>query len=72
VKIRIEMDKIEVIVEQTSTGYSAYAKNYPAFTTGESLSDLKSNMVESINLFLEMEGQGKSVSQHNLAFLIMD
>ena len=50
------MKKIEIIIEATSTGYSAYAKEFEKFpvgTTGRSLPQLKSNMVEALNLFFE-------------------
>ncbi len=43
--------KIEMIVEKTKTGYSAYAEKYPVFTVGKSLEELKSNMIESLNLY---------------------
>lgn len=43
--------KIEMIVEKTRTGYSAYAGKYPVFTAGKTLDELKSNMVESLNLY---------------------
>jgi len=47
------MKKTEMIVERTKTGYSAYAKNYPVATTGKDLIELKSNMVEALNLYFE-------------------
>jgi hypothetical protein len=50
------MRKIEMIVERTKTGYSVYAKNYPVATTGEDLSELKSNMVDALNLYFEEKG----------------
>lgn len=43
--------KIEMIVEKTRTGYSAYAEKYPVFTVGKTLEELKSNMIESLNLY---------------------
>ena len=51
------MKKIEIIVERTNTGYSTYAKNYPVITTGNDLIELKSNMVEAVNLYFEEKGQ---------------
>ncbi len=47
------MRKIEMIVERTKTGYSAYAHKYPVATAGEDLIELKSNMVEALNLYFE-------------------
>jgi predicted RNase H-like HicB family nuclease len=51
------MKKIEIIVERTNTGYSAYAQNYPVATTGNDLVELKSNMIEAFNLYFEDKGQ---------------
>jgi predicted RNase H-like HicB family nuclease len=45
--------KIEVIVEKTKTGYSAYAKKYPVYTVGSSLEELKGNILEAISLYFE-------------------
>jgi transcriptional regulator with XRE-family HTH domain len=49
--------KVEMIVEKTKTGYSAYAVKYNVFTTGRTLQQLKKNMIESINLFFEESGK---------------
>jgi predicted RNase H-like HicB family nuclease len=43
--------KIEIIVEKTKTGYSAYAEKLPVFTVGENLEELKSNILEALNLY---------------------
>jgi predicted RNase H-like HicB family nuclease len=56
--------KIEVIVEKTKTGYSAYAEKYPVYTVGKSLEELKSNILEAVNLLLE--GQGKMIAENDL------
>jgi len=45
--------KIKVIIEKTDTGFSAYAQNYNAFTTGKTISELHSNMLEALNLFFQ-------------------
>jgi predicted RNase H-like HicB family nuclease len=49
--------KIEMIVERTKTGYSAFAKKYPIFTVGNSLQELKTNMLEALNLHFEKKGK---------------
>jgi len=51
------MKKIEMIVERTNTGYSVYAQNYLIATTGKDLIELKSNMVEALNLYFEENGR---------------
>jgi hypothetical protein len=45
--------KIEMIVERTKTGYSAYAEKYPVYTIGSNLEELKVNMLEALNLYFE-------------------
>ena len=49
------MKKIVTIIEKTGTGYSAYAENYPVFTVGNNLDELKSNILEALNLYFEGE-----------------
>jgi len=60
--------KIEIIVERTKTGYSAYAEKYPVYTVGKSLEELKSNILEAINLHFEK--QGKSISENDLSIIL--
>ena len=47
------MKKIKLTVEKTSTGFSAYAEDYPVYTTGNTITKLKSNIVEALNLYNE-------------------
>jgi predicted RNase H-like HicB family nuclease len=56
--------KIEMVVERTKTGYSAYAEKYSVYTVGRSLEELKDNILEAINLFLEEKG--KTVTEEDL------
>ena len=51
--------KIEMIVERTRTGYSAYADNTKdmIFTVGKDLEELKKNILEVVNLSLEDQGK---------------
>jgi len=48
--------KIPIVVEKTNTGFSAYAKDYPIYTTGKSVADLLGNSVEAVNFYFEEEG----------------
>lgn len=48
---------IVVIVEKTNTGYSAYAKDYPACSTGKSFPELKTNILEALNFYFEGEAE---------------
>ena len=43
--------KIVMIVEKTKTGYSAYAENYPVYTVGKSLDQLKAQIIDALNLY---------------------
>lgn len=60
--------KITIIVERTKTGYSAYAEKYPVYTVGKSLEELKSNILEAVNLLLEKSG--KSVTDNDLKIVL--
>ena len=60
--------KIEIIVEKTKTGYSAYAEKYPVYTVGKSLEELKSNILEAVNLLLEK--QGKKATENDLKIIL--
>lgn len=51
------MKKIEIKVERTNTGYSAYAENFPVATTGKDLVELQSNITEALNLYFEDKGK---------------
>ncbi len=60
--------KITIIVEKTKTGYSAYAEKYPVYTVGKTLGELKSNILEAVNLLLEKAG--KSVTENDLKIVL--
>lgn len=51
------MKKYEMIVERTATGYSAYNAEEGAYTVGANFEELKSNMVEVLNLALDDSGR---------------
>lgn len=53
---RNQIKKIKFTVEVTGTGYSAYAVDYPVFTTGETYDELIKNMNESFEFYIEEEG----------------
>ena len=57
-------NKIEMIVERTKTGYSAYAEKYPVATTGKHLLQLRNNMIKALNLYFE--DQGKTISEDDI------
>jgi predicted RNase H-like HicB family nuclease len=62
------MTKIKVKVEKTTTGFSAYAEKYAAFTTGKTVAELIANMVESLNLYFEEAKNKKVVTPNDLLF----
>ncbi len=45
--------KIIMNVEKTDTGFSAYALDYPIFTTGQSIPELINNAYESTEFYFE-------------------
>jgi len=48
--------KIDITVEKTDTGYSAYTVNGSVFTTGKDIPELYENLIEAINLAYEELG----------------
>lgn len=60
------MKKLKVIVEKTSTGYSAYADKYPVYTTGGNVKELINNIVEALNFHFEEAGEKVAVSKRNI------
>ncbi len=58
------MKKIKVIVERTKTGYSAFAENYPVYSTGNDLPSLKKGILEALNLYFER--QKKTITEKEL------
>ena len=56
--------KIEIIVEKTKTGYSAFAEKYPVYTVGTTLDELKTNILDALNLFFQE--QSKTVTETDL------
>lgn len=60
--------KIAIVVEKTKTGYSAYSEKYPVYTVGKSLEELKSNILEAVNL--SFEKSDKAVTENNLKIML--
>jgi len=44
-----------MILEKTDTGFSAYAADYPVYTTARTLAELLDNAFEATNLYFEEE-----------------
>ena len=48
--------KIDITVEKTKTGYSAYADDLVVFTTAKDIPLLHKNLIEALNLYYEEKG----------------
>lgn len=61
------MKKIKFIVEKTNTGYSAYHQNSTGIiaTTGDTISELKDNIVEATNLHYDK----KQITAENISLV---
>ena len=57
------------IIERTKTGYSAYEKKKPIFTSGKTIHELRLNALEAVNL-AEEDSNKKQSSANNLQFEI--
>ena len=49
-------NRLKFIVEKTDTGFSAYCKEYPVYTTGNNFTELLMNAEEAIVLYGEGKG----------------
>lgn len=58
--------KIEVCVEKTNTGYSAYVEYLSVFTSAQTITELYKNLLEAINLALAEEGKDVTMDQIKL------
>lgn len=56
--------RIDITVEKTNTGYSAFAEDMHVFTTGRDIPELYANLIEAMNL--AYEDQGYEVAADNL------
>jgi len=60
------MKKINITVEKTKTGFSALSEDFPVCTTGSNISEIRSNMIEAMNLYYEFTQHGKVISENDL------
>lgn len=60
--------KIEVIIEKTKDGFSAYAKEYPVFTTGSTTNKLFHNIREAFILYFDDENFNDSRLSYEIDF----
>lgn len=60
-------NKISIVIEKTNTGFSAYSKKYAVATTGETISEIKKNIVSALNLYFEAIEKDVKVSQKMLS-----
>lgn len=49
-----KLKTLNVVIEKTSTGYSAYTKRYTIVSTGKTIEEVKKNIVEAINYYFEL------------------
>lgn len=66
------MKKLKVIVEKTSTGFSAYVEKLPVYTTGGDVQELTKNIVEALNFYFAEIKDKREVSRKilNISFSI--
>ncbi len=63
------MKQIKVTVEKTNTGFSAGAVKYPVYTAGDSLEEIRSNIVAALNLYFEYNNK-ELVSEGNVRMVL--
>ncbi len=63
-----ENKRIKAVVEKTNTGFSAFAEDYPVYTTGKTITDLKKNILEALNFYFENSKKTIKQDDINLVF----
>ena len=48
-------NKILVVIEKSSTGFSAFSDSFPVYTTGTTMNELIDNTIEAFSLYFENE-----------------
>ena len=48
-------NKILVVIEKSSTGFSAFSDSFPVYTTGNTMNELIDNTIEAFSLYFENE-----------------
>lgn len=61
-----DKSKVTVTIEKTDTGFSAFAKDFPVYTTGKSLAELQRNIHEALNFYFEDENKQINYEDINL------
>ena len=59
---------MDIVIEKTKTGFSAYSEDHAMFTTARTIPELIENTVEAANLYFEDEKI--TITQENLNFTI--
>ena len=59
-----------MILEKTDTGFSAFAADYPFYTTGISISELLDNAFEAADFYFEEEEEELKITIENIKFEI--
>lgn len=65
------LNRLRMIVERTNTGFSAYSKDYSAFTTAENLDQLISNTIESLSLYFSAAGEVRIITSKDIEFVFV-
>lgn len=63
-----KLKKINLTVEKTDTGFSAFAEDYPIYTTGKSIPELLNNAIEASSLCFENEN--RKIEEEDIQFVI--
>jgi predicted RNase H-like HicB family nuclease len=68
IDMKTSKKRIEMIVEKTRTGFSAFSEDLPIFTTGKTIPELINNAYEAVTLYFE--DQKVNITSDNINFTI--
>ncbi|WP_017732722.1 helix-turn-helix domain-containing protein [Nafulsella turpanensis] len=64
----MKKEKVNVVIEKTSTGYSAYTEEYPVAVGGDSIEEIKNEVLYGLNFY--HEDKGKEFTMDQLVFIV--
>ena len=59
------MEKVNVVIEKSKTGYSAYVEEYPVYVGSETIEEIKNRVLNALNFYHEDKGKVFVMDQLN-------
>lgn len=61
----MKREKVNVVIEKSSTGFSAYVEEYPVYVGGNTIEEIKNEVLYGLNFYHEDKGKKFDMDQLN-------